>query len=381
MKILHVHLCGPFTEGLNYQENILPVINKKHGHEVKIIASTEKYVHSNRLGYIKPGKYVDDNKINIVRVPYRNFLPRIIMSKVRAYKHVYEVVSEFNPEIILQHGVPAYELLTLARYKKENPNIRFYVDSHEDFHNSARNFLSREILHRRFYKPIIQKALPYIDKILCVSLEVFDFLEKIYDIPRSMMEFYPLGGIVIDGIEYQKRRKKIRRNLGLSEEELLFVHSGKLNRKKRTEDVLKAFSMVKGSKLRLLLIGHLNKDIEKNVRALIAQDERISFVGWKTGEEVLDYLCACDMYLQPGTQSATLQNAICCGCPIMVYPYKSHDAYLKGNGFFVKNTNDMIEVFKKVYENPNLLDDMKTASLKIAYELLDYSKLAKRLYV
>lgn len=381
MKILHCCLSAFYIDNYSYQENILPRVNKQMGHEVKIIASTETYLDNCNLGYVKPSRYYTEDGIEIVRLPYRKVFPLKFMRKIRSYKGVTKEIEKFSPDVILLHGVPAYELLTFARYKMENPDIRIYVDSHEDFHNSARNFLSREILHRRFYKPIVQKALPYIDKILCVSLEVFDFLEQLYEIPRSIMEFYPLGGIVIDGIERQQRREKIRLDLGLNEDDVLFVHSGKMNRKKRTEDLLRAFSAVRSKKLRLILIGNLDEEIEKNVKALISQDDRVSFIGWKTGYELIDYLCACDMYLQPGTQSATLQNAICCGCPIMVYPYQSHNAYLKGNGFFVRSNDDMVEVFQKVNAKPQVLEDMSMASFKVAYELLDYKKLAERLCI
>ena len=380
MKILHCCLSQFYIDNYSYQENILPRVNKQMGHEVKIIASTETYLDNRNLEYVEPSRYYTEDGIEIVRLPYRKALPHKFMRKIRSYKGVTKEIEKFSPDVILHHGVPAYELLTFARYKMKNPNIRLYVDSHEDFHNSARNFLSREILHRRFYKPIVQKALPYIDKILCVSLEVFDFLEQLYEIPRSIMEFYPLGGIVVDGIEHQQRREKIRLDLGLGEDDVLFVHSGKMNRKKRTEDLLRAFSAVKSKKLRLILIGNLDEEIEKNVKALISQDDRVSFIGWKTGNELIDYLCACDMYLQPGTQSATLQNAICTGCPVMLYPYESHRPYLKDNGFFVQTVEDMIDVFLKIESNPSIIEDMRVASYKVAYDILDYKKLAARLY-
>lgn len=122
-------------------------------------------------------------------------------------------------------------------------------------------------------------------------------------------------------------------------------------------------------------------DVEKNVKALIEQDDRISFIGWKNGDELLDYLCACDMYLQPGTQSVTLQNAICCGCPIMIFPYKSHEVFIKNNGFFVRTVDTMTDIFLRIGKNPAILEKTRAASYEIAYNILDYRKLAARLYM
>lgn len=380
MKILHLMLSNFFIDGVSYQENILPRQNFKDGHDVKIIASTETYIQPNKLGYVKPSKYTNKDGMEITRIPYRRIFPHFLMIKIRSYPNVYEMIEQFEPDVILHHGVPSYELLTIAKYKKNHLNIKLYLDSHEDFHNSARSFISREVLHRRFYGPIVRKALPYVDKILCGSTECFDFLETLYKVPIEKMEFYPLGGIVFSEEERLSRRKKIRQIIGLDNKDILMVHTGKMQKEKRTEELLQAFTQVKNKKFKLFLIGVFSDDVKLAVEPIIAADSRIKYIGWKDSEEVFDYLCAADMYLQPGSQSATMQNAICCGCPVMLYPYKSHKPYLKGNGFYVETVEDMLNAFQDIDKNPEKLKKMSGASYKIAYELLDYRKLAARLY-
>ena len=380
MKILHLMLSNFFIDGVSYQENILPLQNLKDGHDVKIIASTETYIQPNKLGYVEPSRYTNVDGLEITRIPYRRILPHFFMIKIRSYPNVYEMIEEFEPDVILHHGVPSCELLTIAKYKKNHPNIKLYLDSHEDFHNSAQGFISREVLHRRFYGPIVRKALPYVDKILCVSTECFDFLEKLYKVPLKKMEFYPLGGIVFSEEEFLARRKKIRQIEGLSNKDILMVHTGKMEKAKRTEELLKAFTQVESKNFKLIIIGSFSDDIELAVKPIIEADSRIQYIGWKDAEEVFDYLCAADIYLQPGSQSATMQNAICCGCAVMLYPYKSHKQYLKENGFFVETVEDMVNVFKTIDRNPEILKGMIKASHKVAYDLLDYRKLAARLY-
>ena len=120
--------------------------------------------------------------------------------------------------------------------------------------------------------------------------------------------------------------------------------------------------------------------MKSKLEPLIEKDKRVNFAGWKVADELIEYLCAADLYVQPGSQSATLQNAICCGCPIMLYPHKSHKPYLRGNGYYVKSKEDMKRVFKEILNHPNLLRTMSDNSEKIAKELLDYKKLAARLY-
>ena len=380
MKIMHLCLSNYYIDNHGYQENLLPAFNLKDGHEVMILASTETFISPHRLGYLKPGEYTNEHGIRVKRIPYRRIMPHFVIKKLRAYPKVYEEINRFGPDVILYHGIGGYEIRTVARYKRTNPSVRLYVDAHSSFHNSAKNLISRRLLHGVFYKLSVRRSLDAIDKVLCTSLETFDFLESMYDIPRELMEFYPLGGIVVDGKEHDEKRNRIRKQLSLKNGDILFLHSGRLDSKKRTCELLKAFSQVKNEQFKFIIIGSFSPDIEEEAKNLIDSDKRVSYLGWKSGGELLDHLCACDMYLQPGTQSATMQNAICAGCSVMLYPYESHKPFLRNNGFFVETVQDMVNVFLKIESNPSIIEDMRAASYKVAYDLLDYKKLAARLY-
>jgi len=178
-----------------------------------------------------------------------------------------------------------------------------------------------------------------------------------------------------------KTRKKVREDLGIKDNEILILHSGKMNESKKTLELLKSFLKTKSSNLKLILLGSIGEGIKPEMLSLISSDNRINFLGWKNVDEMYDFLCATDLYAQPGSQSATLQNAICTGCPVMVFPYKSHEPYVKANGFYVKNQIDISEVIKLVDKNPEILNEMQTNSRKIAKELLDYNELSRRITI
>lgn len=381
MKILHCCLSNFYIDNYNYQENALPRQNKIDGHEVMILASTEVMVDNSQLGYTKPAEYINEDGIKVVRIPYRSFLFKPLTKKIRAYKNTMRYIEEFNPDIILFHGASSYELVNVSKYKEKNPNIKLYVDNHADFNNSAKNFISKRLLHLAFYRRLIQKSLGYIDKILCISHESFEFMKDLYDIPINKLEFYPLGGAIPEDEEYRNRRGNKRTELKLDDSDILFVHSGKMGKRKRTVELLKAFKNIEKNNHKLLLLGSIPEETKLEISRLIEEDERVKFLGWKNSEELYDYLCAADMYLQPGSQSVTMQHAICCRCPVMLYPHKSHMPYLNGNGYYVETVADMVEVFKRIEVNPKILKNMEYMSKKVADELLDYKKLAARLYI
>lgn len=380
MKILHCCLSNFYIDNYNYQENILPSINKTDGHEVKIIASTETFVENSQIGYTKPGKYFTKDGIEINRISYKKYLPHFIMKKVRHYDNVYNLIDKFSPDVILFHGVPAYELITFAKYKKNNPSVKFYLDSHADRNNSGTNWLSMNILHKIFYKNIIKKAYNYIDKIFYITYETKEYLQDIYDIKEEKMEYLPLGGFIFSEEERTKNRDKVGRQLGLKKGDILLIHSGKMDKLKRTQELLEAFIKVNKKNLKLVIIGSISEDQNGAIEKLIQKDSRILYLGWKNSTELLEYLSAGDLYVQPGSQSATMQNALCCGSAVAVYPHKSHTFLLNNTVFYIESVTDMVNLFNEVADNTKVLENMRKLSLKLACEKLDYRELAKRLY-
>ncbi|BCZ49020.1 hypothetical protein psyc5s11_50870 [Clostridium gelidum] len=379
MKIVLIGLASVFTEGMTYQDNLLANQLRYDGHEITIISECYKYQDGVIVKTHEEDKVLP-NGIHLVRIKYRNILGDFISGKIRAVKGLYNILEQECPDIIFHHGLQSYELLTIVKYKKKHTDIKIFLDSHEDFNNSATNFLSKYILHKMYYKYIIRRVLPYIDKVFCVAYESFDFLRQLYGVPDNLMEFYPLGGIILDESIREEKRIKIRKKLMLKNANILMVHSGKMDKLKRTDEIIKAFMQVKSDKFRLLLIGTMQDDVKKDIFPLIESDNRIKFLGWKNGDELLNYLCACDLYVQPGTQSATMQNALCCGSAAALYPYSSHKYLLKDSVFYIETINDMMNLFDDISRNPEILEKKQIQSNKLAHEILDYRVLASRLF-
>jgi glycosyltransferase involved in cell wall biosynthesis len=379
LRIAHVCLASAYTEGMTYQDNILPAQNRKDGHEVLIVSDCTCYIEGKLADVAPEDKLLEDGS-RLVRLPFAGrLLPRYLRNKVRIAPRLGPLLEEFRPDVILFHGVIGAEMLTVGAYKKKHPATRLYLDSHEDFNNSGRTLASRllqyKLLTRFFWNRIAQQ----VDKVLYVSYECRDFLSAMFDIPQQQMEFYPLGGYVQELSVKAQLRQRIRSALGLEEGDTVFIHAGKLDRAKRTLDILKAFAATPGPALRLLVVGALAEDIKDAASKLIQADARICFLGWKSGAELVDLLCASDCYLQPGTQSATLQVAICCGLPVMIHPYPSHVPYLEGNGFFVQSLEDIAANLPK-FGDAEARRRMSEASFEIGRRLLDYRALARRLY-
>lgn len=381
MRILHLCLSCFYIDGYNYQENILPRIHHEDGHEVRILASTETFVDNMHLGYVEPKEYVTEYGVPIKRLPYVSMGPRFATVKFRKYPHVYDEIAQFAPDVIFSHDLSFWSVLDVIRYKKHHPEVKLYADTHTAAYNSGLNWFSLHILHRILYRYLTKKALPYLEKYWYVGVGEKQFSQSVYDVPESMMEFYPLGGVLPPAEQYTEKRTRRRSELELGDDELLLLHSGKMNALKRTPELLRAFAAVPNLHAKLVLIGSIPTEMEPEIRPLLEQDARVVYLGWKSGEELLEYLCACDLYCQPGSVSATLQNAICCGCPVMSYPHETYTKELDyGQFFWIQTQEDMEQAFKELHAQQAILQSKRENAWHCATELLDYHSLAARLY-
>lgn len=380
MKIAHIGLACFFTEGMTYQDNYLSHYNALDGNEVLYVSNAAKYEN----GAVVPTGYEDKrlpDGVRLVRLPYVHVLNGFVSDKFRKVKGLYALLEDFAPDVILSHDLSYWSVLDVIRYKKAHPAVKLYADTHTAYNNSGTNWLSLHVLHRIFYRYLVRQTLPYLEKFFYVGIGEKEFAMANYSVPESLMEFYPLGGTLLSDEEYAAVRAKRRAELGLEENDRLYIHSGKLDALKRSDELFRAFSAVDDPHAVLAVIGSIPEDRKSVLLPLMEADKRIRYLGWKTGEELQEYLCAADLYCQPGSVSATMQNAICRNTPVMSYPHPAYTAALDcGQFFWIKTQVDMEQVFGKLKADPAVLTPMTAAARRCAEELLDYRRLAARLY-
>lgn len=376
MRIMHVCLSCFYIDDFGYQENMLVREHVQAGHEVRVLASTENYVNG-KLAYVKPAKYLGSDGAEVIRLPYRRFLPHKLMAKLRMHSGVYEEIAKFSPDVLMFHGLCGWELRTVCRYKANNLNTVLWVDSHTDYNNSAIS-LSAKLLHKFFYKSIIKSVENNLKHVLCVSLDTIEFANIMYGVSRDKLVFYPLGARIYKDDTYSINRGKIREKYAVQEKDVLIVQSGKQTEGKKLLESLKAFRSTESSSLKFFIAGILSKEIEKESLKLINNDERISFLGWQSADELEKLLCASDIYLQPGTQSSTMQASLGARCAIVLDDVLSHKPYFDNNGWLINSENSLSNIFKEIeYIDRKDLQAMQNQSFLLAKDLLDYKKLAQ----
>ena len=157
------------------------------------------------------------------------------------------------------------------------------------------------------------------------------------------------------------------------------MQSGKQSASKKLLDTLNAFTGNPDPRFRLVLVGSLLDDIREQAQALIDSDDRIQFWGWRTPTELQALLCGADVYLQPGSQSATMQTSLCCRCVPVLENIEGHGIYTENNGWLVNNEQELAAVLEEISSGAADLRVMAAESEKLARQKLDYAVLARRI--
>lgn len=380
MRFLHIQFTSQFTEGLTYQENQLPSEMVKLGHEVHYWGTCTAIIDS-ELRQVLPEERVMDNGVILKRFPYVNFLSKTITVKLKYVSHIYQELEMLAPDMIMMHDFQTLSGYAVAKYVEDHSDVVMVADSHTDKFNSANNALSKYILHKHIYGPIARKIQKTSQKVYYLTNETKEFLIDVYRMNEHNFSFLPLGGNIFKEEEYLRYRKMRRNELNISDKTILIMHSGKLARQKKTKELIEAFRKIGYEDMMLIIVGKLMDDTGDVIRKATDKDEgdkRIKYLGWKSGSELLQYLCASDIYAQPGTQSATLQNAACCNCAVIAYPYEGYiNGVLGESGCYAENTQELEKVLLQLVSNRDYLNQMKKKVADTALNLLDYRKQAR----
>lgn len=386
MKI--VMLCDFYNESLEYQENLLVKYYRKHEHEVTVITSTFETVfdyYNDRHGNLRPPRTYYDHGAKIVKLRYRyNFLNRL-----RAYTRIDKILDEAAPDLIYVHDI-MLNFPECVEYVKRHPGCRMIMDYHADYSNSGKNGLSLRVLHGVARKYFLDRARPHLSRIFPVVPASATFLHEVYKVPYEEMELLPLGADVDLARDVARRGegKRLRAEMGFSENEIVIFTGGKLAPAKRTELLLEAVGQLSNLRLQLVIAGE-SSDADagyKQQLLRLAQGRRnIHFVGWLGREDTYRHLDMSDLAVFPASQSILWQQAIAAGLGLIVGNIGHQDiSYLNLEHNIVVLQREEIcaeglaAAINEVVRRPERLRQMSEGAIRVADEHLDWNLLIER---
>lgn len=375
-RILHICLSAFFIDGYSYQENLLSKYHVKMGYDVTVIASLFSFDKDGKGTYLPgPVKYRAKDGFNVIRLSYKK--PTRWNKIFRHYVGLEKCIEEFSPDIIFLHNASFGDTPIIKRYMQAHPNVRLYADSHVDYINSARNWLSYHVLHSIIWRYYIKILEPYYTKCYGVTPMRCRFLKDVYHLSPSLIEYLSLG-VDDDAIpvDREKIRKAVRCKLKISADDIVIITGGKIDKLKNTHVVIKALELLNNSKVHLVICGVLTPEMDY-IKSEIDNNPNIHYLGWCNSEEVMNYMVSSDIACFPGTHSTLWEQSVGVGLPAVFkrWPEMEH-VNVNDNCIFVKG-EDEVEIAAAV---ETILNNYKTYSnfAKEASDKFLYSNISKK---
>jgi len=389
MKI--VMLTDVYDERLQFQDNLLGKYYVKHGHEVTVIAaSVENTIdyYADRYERGGPPREYRDGEVTVVKLPYS----LNILNRLRKFGGVRAILQREAPDLIFAHDVHL-NLSDAVWYKRRHPNCRIIMDCHADYTNSAKNWLSLNILHRVIRRTFLSFYKHHIDRFFPVVPGSATFLREVYGIQHEQMELLPLGADtdLARKTKHDRAGARIRREFGIPDEAIVVFTGGKFMPAKKTHLLIQALAEGDASDLHLLLVGDAWKGQLEYKRLLLglgSSNPRVHFAGWVDGKEVYRYMDASDLAVFPASQSVLWQQSLSMGLPLIVgagtESGNQDPSYMNPYGAIVilpveDIRSDVIaREIRRMTSDRERLREMQSAAQRTADELLDYDIIVEK---
>lgn len=383
MKILHICLAAFYIDNYSYQENMLPKYHKKLGYDVSILASLQSFDKNGNASFLeKECEYINEYGIPVKRINYKGII-KSISKKLKIYNNLYGHINNEKPDIIFIHGCQFSNMKDIKKYIEHNPNTKVFVDNHCDFSNSAKNWLSKNILHKILWKHSAKLIEPYTTKFYGVLPSRVDFIINMYKINPSKVELLLMGADDEKVSEASKEyiKNNIRKKYGIEKDDFLIVTGGKIDySKKQTLLLMEAIKKINNPKLKLLVFGSVTEELQNNVKRLCDKN-LVQYIGWIDSEDSYKYFAMADLVVFPGRHSVFWEQVVGLGVPMIVKYWNGADHInISDNCKFLyeDSINEITKIITSIFNNKEEYYRMKESAQTLGREEFSYMNIAKK---
>lgn len=377
--IVNVCLTGPFSDGFTYQDNLLPKYQQRLGYRVVVIAPTWRWNKGGSLEYVPPSRYVNEDKVEIIRI--ENDQDKPVGFRFKTYRRLGPLLEEYSPDIVFLHGLQMRDSGIVARYVKRHAGVRLYVDNHADNSNSASSWLSKRVLHRLVWKHYAKKLESVAEAFWGVLPARVDFLVENYGLPREKCRLLVMGGDDDEVFRANKPavRSSIRGRYGFKEDDFIVVTGGKIDKAKRQTLLLMDAVCLMDSHVKLLIFGPVAPEIKDEFDKKLDPGKMV-YISWANASESYDYFSAADVICFPGRHSVYWEQAAAMGKPLIVKRWQGAEhvdvcgnvVFLDGDG-----AREIANALSRIVKDDEFFSRIES-NARIAATRFLYSDIAKR---
>ncbi len=271
-------------------------------------------------------------------------------------------VTEFKPDVLVILGVAKMFPMSLISksFHGKVKIVSVYGDAKEYLDRGTLKQKVKTFIHELGYSsikhPLYKRAIKYGDKLILNIPETNQlFLEFLNDKNKALFESKKVMlNLGYDPDEYyfkQEDRDQKRKELQINENEIVFITSTRINKRKNLEKIIELISQLnkKGKPVSYILVGFLGDEYEKELKSFINAQlfpNKLICFPFLSASEIRKLYCAADagIWLKA---AISIQEAMGTGLPVILEDKPSVNHLIlegKTGWFFKKDTfNSTIE--------------------------------------
>lgn len=378
MRICHLCLNGPYNEGWNYQENVLPKYHVKQGYEVYQIVTpymwegTEQVISTDK-------RYKSPMGVEVIRCNAKKGL--IGGTRLNRYPEVKGLLEEIKPEILFIHDVQCLDMMVVAKYLQNHPECTVYADNHSDFSNSATNWISKNLLHKILWRRMAQIIQPYVKTFYGVLPARVNFLVNMYKLPEKKCKLLVMGADdeLVQAAAQPEVKKSIREKHNIADDDFLIITGGKIDLSKtQTILLMQAVKRIRNEKVKLIVFGSVVSELQEKIKEL-SDGIKIQYIGWVQADDSYPLFAAADLVVFPGRHSVFWEQVVGQGIP-MIVKYWDGTTHVDCSGnvsFLYEDSEAEIQVAIERLLDSEVYATVKNAAIE-ASDRFKYSSIARR---
>jgi len=392
-----IHFIEYFQPDLGYQEYYLAKHQQAAGHDVVVVTS-DRRLEASGTGREGMGSRVvgtglrRESGVRVLRLPVW-----IEARPICLVRGLARAVGELAPDAVHCHNLfYNWNAATLARAKRRL-GFRLIVDTHANALNTRLTNRPHKWAHfNLWFRPFVwPRVRAGTDAFAAIGTEERDLLCDATGLRPDDVTVVPLGADTSVFSYDGAARAAVRADLGVSEEQPLLLHAGKVSPRKDVEILLRAWAQVVAEvpEARLLMMADGPARYVPRLKTLAEEPGVAGSVIWHplvAAERLHEYLSAADAGVWPGDAAATFQEAAACRLPMVIADadtgHTTNRVLLSGGaalGFPRGNTQALMRCLLRLIRDPGLRRSVGEKGERLARRDLDWGVISEvfvRLY-
>lgn len=357
MKI--VIISETFSKSMGYMESMLPKFLARFGAEVHVITTdlspyyhtpdfAETYTEFSKKSQLAPGSVEIHEGYTLHALPHQRLLGYM---RVRGMR---KKIAEIRPDIVYSIAAIGWIALESALLKPLF-GYKFFTGSHTTASVFALARRNPSLYDYAFVKNFVTRVIPgritsfFTEKCYGATKDCADIAVRFFGVEIRKIDVCPLGvdtDLFSPPISAEDIivRERFRRHLGVGNDEIICVYTGRFSDDKNPLILGQAIARLveQGEPYRAIFVGH-------GIQAeLLKQLPGCTVFPFTPVENLPQYFRSSDIGVWPTQESTSMLDAAACGLPLIVNHTLVATERIDGNGltYRLNDVDDMIRVLR-----------------------------------